>query len=231
MSIDFNDAGAQRADGIIPDGTYCALRMALRPGGENISGMEEDDLGLFKASLRSDAMYLDCEFTVLSGPHAGRKLWQIFTVAGGKIGEDGASMAWNISKATLRAIIDSAFGLDPQDMSDATKAKRSLPGFRAFDGVEFFAKIGIEPGGEAPGGGQYPDKNRIAHVVVPGEAQYAVLKAGAEVAPAPSAAKDSSAARTAPTAPPKPAWQQSAPAAAKPAATPGSGPSWLKGNK
>ena len=50
------------------------------------------DQGLLKASGSSDARMLDCEFTVMEGPHAKRKFWQMFTVQGGrgtlKIGTD-----------------------------------------------------------------------------------------------------------------------------------------------
>ena len=35
---DLNDAPEQRPDGVIPDGTYTAIKMALRPGGENVAG-------------------------------------------------------------------------------------------------------------------------------------------------------------------------------------------------
>ena len=232
MSIyDLNGAPEQRPDGVIPDGTYAQLRMTLRPGGENFPGCSEHDLGLCKASLHSDVMYLDAELEVLAGRHAGRKFYQIFTVYGGKVGEDRVSKAWNISQRMLRATIDSALGLDPKDMSDAAKAKRVLRGFRDLSGIEFFAKIGVEHGGQAPDGSQHPDKNKIAHVVVPGEPQYAALKAGKEVAPAPSAA--SAAPRQTPAQQPKPAWQQDAPATDKPAATEpaAQGPAWLKGEK
>jgi hypothetical protein len=122
----------------------------------------------------------------------------------------------------MRAMIDSALGLDPKDTSDAAKAKRNLPSFRSLNGIEFFAKLGIESGG-----GTYPDKNRIAHVVVPGEPQYAPLKAGQEVASALSQARPSSAAAPRP-APAQPAWQQDT-ADAKPTAS--AGPSWLTGEK
>lgn len=47
------------------------------------------DAGLLKASQSSDAKMLDCEFTVVDGPHARRKFWQSFTVAGGKVDEKG----------------------------------------------------------------------------------------------------------------------------------------------
>ena len=222
---DLNDAQEQRSDGLIPEGTYAAIKLALRAGGENIAGCSEDDLGLFKASLRSDAKYLDCEFTVMSGPHAGRKIFQPLTVVGGKVGEDGVAKAWPITQAVLRAIVDSALGLDPKDMSETAKAKRNVRGFRNLDGLEFFAKIGIE----RDDNGTYPDKNKIARVVVPGEPQYAALKAGREVAPAPSASS-AAAPRSAPAQPPRPAWQQDAPATAQTAAAT-AGPAWLKGEK
>jgi hypothetical protein len=228
MTLDLNDAPEQRPDGVIPDGSYCALRATLRRGGESLAGASEHDLGIFKNSLHSDAVYLDFEFTVISGPHAGRKLFQIFVVHGGKVGEDGVSKAWGISKSTMRAMVDSALSLDPKDMSELARAKRALRGFSDLDGIEFFAKLGVERGGEAPGGGTYPDKNKIVHVVVPGEPQFAAMKAGQEVAPAPSTSTNGAAAPRSPAATQvKPAWQQST-TEAKPAATASAGPAWLK---
>jgi hypothetical protein len=223
MSLyDLNDAQEQRADGVVPDGTFCTLRMKIRPGGENIAGASADDIGLFKESMTSDVRYIDAEFTIIDGPHEGRKLWKNFTIAGGKVGEDGVSKAWHISKSFFRAAVDSALNLSPKDMSDASKAKRNLPSFRSMDGLEFHVKVGIERGGAMPGGGQYPDKNRIAHVVVPGEPQYALMKAGKEITPAPSQTEDPVAST--------PPWQQDKPAIDL--ATPTSaGPAWLKGDK
>ena len=82
------------------------------------------DAGLLKASQSSDAKMLDCEFTVVEGPYARRKFWQMFTVAGGKLDDKGQSKGWNISKSAFRAMIDSALGLDPKDESPAAKQKR-----------------------------------------------------------------------------------------------------------
>jgi hypothetical protein len=228
--IDLNDAPEQRPDSVIPDGTFCGLKMTIRPGGGNIAGCSEIDLGLFKQSLTSDVAYLDCQFAVCGGPHKGRTFFQNMTVAGGKVGEDGVSKGWNITKSVLRAMVDSALQLDPKDMSEAAKAKRSLRGFHDFDGIEFFARLGIERGGQTPDGGQYPDKNRIAHIVVPGEPQYALLRAGQEVAPSPSHIKPSGSGGSAPSAPAqdKPVWQQDT-AEVKPVAS--AGPSWLIGKK
>lgn len=226
--LDFNDADAQRGD-LLPDGIFCPVKLTIRPGGDTKPGFEYDG-AIFRNSLKSDAVMLDCEFIVLPpSPHHGRKLWQMFGIAGGKVGEDGTSKAWNITKATIRAMIDSTLGLDPADMSDAAKAKRSLRGFRDLDGIEFVARIGIKRGDLTADGGVYPDKNIIAHVVEPNEPQWAEVRAGRIPPPSPSSRP------AAPTAAPvqaKPAWQQDAPAPAeaKPAIAP-QGPAWLRGDK
>jgi hypothetical protein len=245
MVLDFNDAAPQRDGELIPDGVFCAVHALLRPGGENMEGCSEHDLGIFKFSMRSDAVFLEFEFTVLNGPYAKRKLWQAYTVKGGKVGEDGVSKAWVISKAAFRAMIDSAMGLDPSDMSDAAKLKRQLRGFRDLDGIEFVAKIGIKRGDPAPDGGVYPDKNIIARVVLPNEPQWTEIRAGREVPPQPSS-RPAVAAATA-SAQAKPVWQQQAAATTAPAATPAAtstsaapaatppaasqGPAWLRGEK
>jgi hypothetical protein len=91
------------------------------------------------------AWLLDCEFSVVEGPHARRKFWQFFVVQGGKFDENGISIAWKISKGTFRAMIDSACGLDPQDSSEAAKQKRVLRGLADLNGITFVAKIKIEP--------------------------------------------------------------------------------------
>jgi hypothetical protein len=227
--LDLSDAPEQRPGELIPDGTFAQLKLAIRPGGHNIVGADVDDLGIFKASERSDAVMLDCELSVLRGPHSGRKLWTMLVVAGGRLDEAGNSKGGAIAKATMRAMVDSALGLDPKDASDATKAKRRLPNYRSLDGIEFFAKIGIEQGGPAPNGGTYPDKNIITHIVVLGEPQYAALKAGQEMPPAPSGLITPARTAAAP-APAQPAWMQQPQQqpAAIPQAAPAQGPSWLR---
>ena len=218
MSYDLNDAQPQMAPigELIPDGTFAKLRLTIRPGG--VDGGTQMDAGLLKASQSSDAKMLDCEFTILEGPHARRKFWQSFTVAGGKLDEKGQSIGWKISKSTFRAIVDSAFGLDPRDETPATKAKRVLPGLRQFDGIVFAARIMVEPASNP----KYRDQNRIANVVLPDEPHYAAIMRGETVPPEPVNAPP----RKAATAP-APGWQAQAPAwgAQQPAAPQGQGAS------
>ncbi len=181
MSYDLNDAQPQTAPlgELIPDGAFAKLRLAVRPGG--VDGAVPMDAKLLKASRSSDAKMLDCEFTVLEGPHARRKFWQSFTVAGGKLDEQGRSIGWRISKSTFRAMIDSALGLDPGDESPDAKARRVLPGLRHLDGLVFAARIMVEPASNP----QYRDQNRIANVVLPDEPRHAAIMRGETVPPEP----------------------------------------------
>ena len=128
--------------------------MTIRPGG--VDGQTEIDRGLLKASTTpgSDVLSLDGEFTVTEGRFVRRKFWHAFTVSGGKVDEKGASIGWNISKRTFRAMIDSALGLDPDDNSEEAKAKRRLRGLADLDGITFVAKITVEPSTRSPLSGQ-----------------------------------------------------------------------------
>ena len=222
MSYDLNDAQPQMAPigELIPDGTFAKLRLTIRPGG--VDGGTQMDAGLLKASQSSDAKMLDCEFTILEGPHARRKFWQSFTVAGGKLDEKGQSIGWKISKSTFRAIVDSAFGLDPRDETPATKAKRVLPGLRQLDGIVFAARIMVEPASNP----KYRDQNRIANVVLPDEPHYAAIMGGETVAPEPVNAppRKATTAQAASWQAPAPAWGTQQPAAPQAQGASGSQP-------
>ena len=248
---DMNDAELPRSSDLIPDGGFAKVTMTLRPGGAD--GQGELDRGLLKPTKTpgSDVLMLDAEFTVASGPHVRRKFWQNFSVTGGKVDEHGVSIAWKISKGVFRAMIDSALGLNPQDMSEAARGRRMLRGLADLDGITFAAKVKVEPSTDS----RYADSNRLDRVVLPGEPEYQRIMDGETVPASPShrSGKAGPAAvaaaappawgsqpafptAAAPTAP-VPAWQkQGAPtqstAAAPPtqAATPGvGGPSWLNG--
>jgi hypothetical protein len=237
---DMNDAGPQMAPtgDLIPDGTFAKVRMNIRPGGTN--GAMPMDAGLLKASRSSDAKLLDCEFTVVEGPFARRKFWQMFTVSGGKLDDKGQSKGWNISKATFRAMIDSALGLDPRDESPPAKQKRVLQGLKQLDGIVFAARIMVEPSSDP----QYKDGNKLANVVLPGEPAHAPIMRG-EIVPADPvkararkqqpAGSQAPAWNTAPPATDKPWTAQptnapsTPPSSSAPSPTVPAGPSWLNG--
>ena len=248
MTYDMNDAELPRGSDLIPDGSFVKVIMHLRKGG--LDGQGEADRGLLKATKTqgSDVKMLDCEFTVTAGPHIRRKFWQTFTVVGGKVDEQGVSVGWKISKGVFRAMIDSALGLDAQDMSEAAKAKRMLRGLADLHGITFAAKVRVEPANDP----RYSDSNRLDRVVLPGEPEYAKVMAGEAVAAAPShrPARPPAAAATtppawsgtaavAPTAPAPRMWERPAttsPTSAAPQPPPppapapaAGGPAWLNG--
>ena len=239
MTFDMNEVEPQQSGDLIPDGTFAKVVMTLRRGGTDGTG--EVDRGLLKSSNQpgSDVLMLDAEFTVAEGPHVRRKFWQMFTVQGGKLDESGQSIGWKISKSTFRAMIDSALGLNPEDMSEAAKARRVLRGLADLDGISFVAKIQVEPSRNPA----YKDANKLDHVVLPTTPEWQKVMAGEPVPAQPSNKPRPAAAATQPatpawgqpqsaSAPAAPAWgAPSAPAqpATKtpPAAKPGNGPAWL----
>ncbi len=241
MTYDMNDAELPRGSDLIPDGSFVKIVMHIRKGG--VDGQGEVDRGLLKDSKTgSDAKSLDCEFTVVAGPHIRRKFWQTFTVVGGKLDENGVSIAWKISKGHFRAMIDSALGLDSQDMSEATKAKRVLRGLADLHGITFAAKVMVQPANDP----RYGDNNRLDRVVLPGEPEYRRIMDGEAVPAQPSnrparpaapaaSAPPAWAGNAAPAAPEARQWERpgaASPAAMAPppAAAPAlGGPSWLNG--
>ncbi len=253
MTYDMNDAELPRGSDLIPDGSFVKVTMAIRPGG--CDGQGETDRGLLKRSQTpgSDVMQIDAEFTVTVGPHARRKFWQLFTVSGGKVDENGVSIGWKISKGQFRAMIDSALGLDPHDMSEAARGKRMLRGLADLAGITFAAKVRVEPANDP----RYSPNNRLDRVVLPGEPEYRRIMDGEAVSPQPGTRPAQAATQAAPapawappawsgsgatppttpvnTSAPTPAWEQRSAANAVPASSPPTaapttgGPSWLNG--
>lgn len=231
---DMNDAEPQRSGELIPDGTFAKITMVIKPGGAD--GQSEIDKGLLKASnqLGSDVLSLDCEFTIVEGPHAKRKFWQTLTVSGGKVDQSGVSIGWKITKSTIRAMIDSSLGLNPEDMSDEAKQKRILRGLADLGGITFVAKIKVETNNDP----RYSDSNKLDRVILPTEEEWQKVMNGEDVPAKPSNHRPRS---TTPAGSPaqQPAWNQGqtpapapvpapapAPAPAQPA---GQGPAWLNG--
>jgi hypothetical protein len=149
---DFNDAGPQRSLDIIPADTIATLHLKVRPGGAGEGGW-------LKRSKAGNSEALDCEFTVIAGPYAKRKFWSLFTVKGET---EGHAAAQEISRTRLRAILESARGIKPDDQSETAKQARRTNSYGDFDGLRFIGKIGVEPAQ-----GQYPAKNTLLEAITP----------------------------------------------------------------
>ena len=145
----------------------------------------------------------------------------------------------------LPRVIDSALGLDPQDMSEAAKQKRILRGLADLNHITFVAKIRVEAS-EDP---RYGDQNRLDRVVLPTEKEWKLVMDGKDVPASPSRSRAAVKAAGAQPAwtqnagqgaqpgasqarPPQtsgaPAWSPTSSGAAAPAAKP-AGPAWLNG--
>jgi hypothetical protein len=149
---DFNDAGSQRTLDVIPAGTILTLQMSIRPGGL-------DEGGWLKNAADGASKGIDAEFVVVGGQFDKRKLWQWVTIEGAR---EGHTQAAEISRNLLRAILESARGVRPDDKSEAAQAARKVAGFADFDQLRFVAKIGVRP----PRDG-YAAKNTILEVITP----------------------------------------------------------------
>lgn len=154
MAYDFNSAPEQREGGLIPDGTICVVHMTVRPGNAGEGGW-------LKRSKAGDSMAMDCEFTVVDGPFAKRKFWSLFTVEGTT---EGHTKAADISGSRLRAILESARGIRPDDDSEAARNARRVTSYGDFDGIRFVAKIGIEKAKPDSG---FKDKNTLDVAITP----------------------------------------------------------------
>ena len=163
MPYDYTDAPPSRDIELIPHGTIATVVLHIRAG-----NVGED--GLLKRSKMGDCEMLDCEFVVLDGPCTKRKFWTNFILKGTT---DGHAKAAEISRSTLRSILDSALGLKPDDASPQARAARTVS-LKQFDGMTFIAKIGIEKGRpKNDGTGEnWPDKNIIAAVITPDKKEW-----------------------------------------------------------
>ncbi len=101
---------------LIPADTIAKVALTIRPGGQGEGGW-------LTQSQSSDAQYLNCEFVITEGEFAKRKFWSNLTVSGGKVNEKNESIAGNISRATLRAILESARNVLPDDESDDARPR------------------------------------------------------------------------------------------------------------
>src|SRR5262249_21338552 len=180
MPFDYTDVPSQ----LIPD-TIATVSIHIRPG-----GVGEDNM--LKRRANGECEMLDLEFTVLDGPHKDRKFWHNLLMVGTT---DGQKQMANSNKGVLKAILDSALGLDPNDVSAEARAARTVS-IKWFDGKIFIAKIGIEAGGpKKDGSGNYPDKNVLAGAITKDKTGWHAIEqpppfngAGAGAAPPPPSA-------------------------------------------
>jgi hypothetical protein len=181
MPYDYTDAPPPQFE-LIPD-TVAGVSIHIRAG-----NVGED--GMLKRSANGECEMLDLEFTVIDGPYKGRKFWRYLILTGTTDGQKKMAVD---SLGVLKAILDSALGLKPNDVSAEARAARTVS-VKKFEGMNFIAKIGIEKGGPKNdgSGGNWADKNILAGVVTPDKTDWHSIEQpppfdGGGAAPTPSA--------------------------------------------
>ena len=180
-TFDFNTAEPQQAGAgsLIPDNTIVTVVSTLRPGGHGPGGW-------LKTNSNGSCLMADFEFTIAGGPFDRRKVWSMFVTEGET---DGQKTAAEISRSKLRAMLESAFAINPDDASPEAMKARFVSGWNGFDGLRFCAKLGIEKGKPKdpsnPHSEIYPDRNTLKAIITPNEKDY--VHPGAQMVKAPAA--------------------------------------------
>jgi hypothetical protein len=191
MPYDYTDAPPPSFE-LIPQDTIVSVSMHIRGGGAGEDGM-------LKRSKDGACEMLDIEFTVLDDKYKGRKFWEYMVLSGST---DGQAKAAEISRGTLKAILDSALGLKPNDVSAEARAKRTVS-LAQFQGMSFLAKIGVEKGGTKSDGTPWPDKNCLAGVITPDKTNWKPIEQPPPFDPGPASSTAST-----PATVDRPSWAQ-----------------------
>ena len=156
--FDLNTAGEQKSFDVIPAGTVVTAQLGLRPG-----NVGED--GWLKNSSKGDSEGLDCECIVIEPEqYAKKKFREWFTIRGTT---EGHTEAGNISQRKIRAIVESALGIRPDDNSEAARAARQMKSWGDLNNIRFVCKLGVRPAQ-----GDYPAKNTIQEIITPDRVAY-----------------------------------------------------------
>ena len=202
---DFNDAEQQQSFDLIPKGTVAPVRMTIKPGGHDDAAQGWTG-GYATQSFETGSIFLACEFVILDGEYARRKMWSNVGLHSSK------GPAWgNMGRTFIRAVLNSSRNIQPQDNSPQAAAARRIQGFNELDGIEFVARIDVEKDGR----GEL--RNVVKMAVEPDQTDYprgatsaAPRPAATYQAPPASSAPANSSAAQAQRAPVsgKPSWAQ-----------------------
>lgn len=157
---DFNDADSQVFD-LIPKGTIVPVRMTIQPGGYNDPSHGWTG-GYATVSTETGSIYLAAEFIVTAGEFARRKMWANIGLYSKK------SDTWaQMGRSFIRAILNSARRIQPQDLSPQAITARRIHSFRDLDGLEFIARVDIDKDGKGI------DRNTVRLAIEPDHPDYA----------------------------------------------------------
>ena len=171
MVINLNSAPTQNEYELLPNGPYC-LRATVIAGGVGNDGT------LRRGNKNKRQLMLEFSYKVVGGDYDGREIRDFPTVAiddstDGDLPPMTVEQRRSVGKQLrfglmrLRAIIDSAHRLDPNDRSPEMEGKRSFETFDFFNGLQFYAHVGWQPGQ-----GRFGPSNQVDSVIVLGDPDY-----------------------------------------------------------
>ncbi len=179
--FDFNSASEQTSFDLIPKGSLVRVRMTVKPGGHDDASQGWTG-GYATRNVNKGSVYLNCEFVVMEGPFARRKMWALIGLHSPK-GPDWG----NMGRTFIKAILNSARNVHPADNSPAAQNARRISGFADLDGIEFLGKVDWEKDQNDE------DKSVVKSAVTPDHKDYAAAMGApraattATAAPAPNA--------------------------------------------
>jgi hypothetical protein len=159
-SLDFNTAEDQIGQVLIPNKTPLKVRLTIRPGFHNEPELGCND-GWCSTNKLTGSVYLSCEFLVLEGEFKRRKLFNLIglrSLKGPEWGRLGASF--------IKAILNSAHGIDPTDLSPKAMEARRVTGFHQLTGLVFVGRSGIDKNSKGE------ERAVIKSAICPGDLQY-----------------------------------------------------------
>src|SRR5262249_53070505 len=159
MKFDYSKTSDPRDFGeLIPHNTLASVLMRILPGGVGEGGQ-------LKRTVKGDAEMLSCEFVVVEGPDAKRKLWYTFIPEGTTPGQQEMILT---NRGRLKNILESARRIKSGDTSEQALAAYQAD-LKDFDNIVFIAKIGVRKGElkNDGSGDRWPDKNYLAGAIGP----------------------------------------------------------------
>jgi hypothetical protein len=171
MAINLNNVGTQRDREVIPDGVY-ALKAQVIAGGCGDDGL------LRRGTKNKRQLMIELSCKVVGGEYDGAEIRDWPTVGIDESSDGGLppltveqrkklQTSLSIGLRRLKAIIDSAFRLDPNDLGGAAEERRSFESYDFFNGLQFWAQVGTRAASA-----QYGMSNQIDFIVVPGDPAY-----------------------------------------------------------
>ena len=136
--FDYNDAKAQSDFDVIPKGTVARVILSIKPGGYYDRARGWND-GYATCNANTGSVYLSCEYTILEGLYAGRKIWGLIGLHSPK-----GDTWFQLGRSFIKAILNSARGFTEKDTSAGAVAARQIQSFSELDGIEFVARIEVE---------------------------------------------------------------------------------------